>query len=161
MKCSVSAGHSCKGIMVAIMQNGRAAQKGQEGSPAHLEGTLLLPEMARPPGHGGAAWLKGLIQVSELRMTLGKPPPRHNWSWNKSQAWIALWRWVVHCRVTLAPNVPVPAFPHVLCPPTPSDTDTSLYSSLRFCFFGNLWLWAVSQPQRIFCDRMWLQRIVF
>lgn len=160
MKCSISVGHRCKVTMAAIMQNGGATDKTWGGLPCRSVRDPPFAWKVRPPAHRGGAWVKGLVQVSGFRTTLGK----HKLGWNES--------WPRENLAKVCHSLQVPSGTHhpcllrELCPPSrpeipsilpPQDALLSPFLALetRACELS------VSLRQRIICDRMWLQLIAW
>lgn len=144
MKCSISAGHSCNVIRVAITQNERATQKRWGGLPvAVCEPPLLCPQQGTAirsrdvPEWGDWFGLWGSVNTDTSWDEINHGPQRASW---KCVSLIpgSLWRHVT------------PVFLPLLCLPSLPEVAVLMFSFHRvlfspLCFFGNTWLWAVSQ----------------
>lgn len=152
MKCSISAGHSCNVVMIAIMQNGRAAQKRQGGLPCTVCGrpsvclqqhghriVVLVPAWRDWFGCLGLGILYGSININTKWDEINPDPEIISWG---CVSLISSFLWA-H---------PIPAFFCMLCssmrPSWNGYLNVSFYRMLfpPLLLFGNMWLWAVRQP---------------
>lgn len=135
MKCSISVGHRCKVTMAAIMQNGGATDKTWGGLPCRSVRDPPFAWKVRPPAHRGGAWVKGLVQVSGFRTTLGK----HKLGWHESRPRENLAK-VCH-SLQVPSGTHHPCLLRELCPPSRPEMDILPSFPHRMLFSPRFLLW--------------------
>lgn len=154
MKCSISAGHSCNAVRVAIIQNGGQTLEGQGGC-------LVLPG-SHPPSASNRAQPLDPCDVPEWRGWVPHPCLALLWgSMNADTSWDEINYspevLVVNSRFTrdtCHSCLSLPALqPSLKWVPSSSPSIKRMFHSL-LCFFGNMYWRAVSQL-RTECHCKW------